>query len=500
MDWKNPQMTAPRRHFALPSSPLAAKRKGRRYGESALMPARQQPRHAKTRVRSLASGLAAAMLSPTLCAAQVAHDSPIDAAGSPKASIATTLFPPSGDPGGERARLGARGITYEIFYTNDTLANVSGGLKRGTINQGKLEGALSVDLGKLIGAPDLRFFANAFQIDNTGRMRRDYVGGLNTVAAIEGYPTLRLSELWLEQAFPGANLSVRFGQLAADTEFFFSDVSAVLLQSDWPTIAAQNLPRGGPAYPLSTPGVRLKYEPSRNVAVLVAVFNGDPAGPGEGEKVNPHGLNFRISDPPFLIGEAQFRRNHGKADTGLASTLKLGAWGHAGSFDDQRFARDGGLLAAGGAGAVAARHAGNFGLYGILDQQLYRLPGGGPDSGISMFLHTSLSPSDRNSIGFYLDGGVVMAGLVRSRPDDKLGLGFVYAQFSDALRAADQDRVRLSGLPGVIRDYELTLEASYQAQIVPGLKLQPAIAQVLRPNGDAARNATVLGLRTLIQY
>jgi hypothetical protein len=41
-----------------------------------------------------------------------------------------------------------------------------------------------------------------------------------------------------------------------------------------------NLPSGGAAYPLSTPGVRLKVDPVKNVSLLLAVLNGDPAGPG----------------------------------------------------------------------------------------------------------------------------------------------------------------------------------------------------------------------------
>src|SRR5947209_15351114 len=79
----------------------------------------------------------------------------------------------------------------------------------------------------------------------------------------------------------------------------------------------------------------------------VAVLNGDPAGPGPGDEQlrNRYGLNFRVSDPPFVIGEAQLRRNGGKEDAGLSTTLKLGGWGHFGQFDDQRFAVGGALLA-----------------------------------------------------------------------------------------------------------------------------------------------------------
>ena len=169
--------------------------------------------------------------------------------GRPEPSIATSL-PHDGDPAGYRKWLGDRGVVFGLEYTNDLLSNVRGGSRTGTIDQGKLQGLLTIDFGKLAGWDGLSLFSNFFQIHNTGRIRRDYVGGINTIAAIEAVPTTRLSELWLEQSLAGGKASVRVGQLAADTEFFFSGLSAMFLQSDWPTIAAVNLPSGGAAYPL----------------------------------------------------------------------------------------------------------------------------------------------------------------------------------------------------------------------------------------------------------
>jgi porin len=256
-------------------------------------------------------------------------------------SIATSL-PYNGDPDGRRKQLyHDDGIFYHFICTNDVLGNLSGGNKRGFINQGKLEAQFTADLGKLFGLKDLTFYANGFQINDTGRIRRDYVGGINTIAAIEATPTTRLSELWIEQKFLGGSASFRIGQLAADSEFFFSDLSSFLyLQSDWPTIAARDLPSGGPAYPLATPGARLKVDyqtNSINSSFLFAIFNGDPAGPcaGEPDTCDPYGLNFRLQDPPFMIEEAQFRFNRDKKVTGLAATYKIGAWEHAGKFQNQ---------------------------------------------------------------------------------------------------------------------------------------------------------------------
>jgi porin len=423
-----------------------------------------------------------------------------DSRGITAPSIATSL-PDNGDPEGVRARLASRGVTYNLYYTNDVLADVDGGSKRGLIDQGKLEGALTIDFTKS-GWQGLSLFANGFQIHNTGRIRRDYVGGINTIAAIEAVPTIRLSELWLEQKMLDGKASLRIGQLAADVEFFFSGLSTMFLQSDWATIAATNLPSGGPAYPLATPGVRFKYEPIAGTTLLFAVFNGDPAGPGEGDEQlrNLFGLNFRVQDPALVIGEAQFRRNTGKKDTGLASTLKVGAWGHFGKFDDQRVANDGTLLADPAGSGDPVRRKGNGGLYAVAEQQLYRPRGGDAESGVSVYGRISASPSDRNLIDFYVDGGVIFAGLVPHRPDDKFGVGVVYSRFSDSIQAFDRDVARFSGQPGTLRDFELNVELNYQYQVVPGWLVQPNLQFIAHPSGDASRDAIVVGARSFVHY
>jgi porin len=427
---------------------------------------------------------------------------PPDRDGITQPSIATSL-PDNGDPGGVRRDLATRGVTYNIYYTNDVLANVRGGNRRGAIDQGKLEGALTIDLEKAAGWQGLSFFANGFAIHNTGRIKRDYVGGINTIAAIEAVPTIRLSELWLEQKLLEGKASVRIGQLAADVEFFFSNLSTMFLQSDWATIAASNLPSGGPAYPLSTPAVRFKYDPTANVSLLFAVFNGDPAGPGpedEAQLRNRFGLNFRIRDPAFVIGETQLRANTGKRDEGLARTLKIGAWGHFGSFEDQRIADDATLLADPTGSGRPAKHRGNGGLYGVIEQQLYRPSGGDAESGISVYGRISASPSDRNPIDFYVDGGIIFAGLVPGRPDDRFGAGFIYSRFSDSVRAFDRDMARFSGVPGTLRDFEANLELNYQIQIVPGWIVQPNVQLIWHPSGDAERDAMVVGARSFWHY
>jgi len=416
-------------------------------------------------------------------------------------SVATSL-PQNGDASGMRKWLYDHGISYNFIYTNDVLSNLSGGIKRGTIDQGKLEDQLLIDLEKLLGWKSTTFYANAFEIYNTGRIRRDYVGGMNTIAAIEATPTVRLSELWLEHWF--GPVSFRVGQLAADAEFFYSDLSQIFLQSDWPTIGAVNLPGGGPAYPLSALGARIKYEFPKDASLLLAIFNGDPAGPcsGDPDTCNRYGLSFRLSDPAFMMGELQFRWNRGKDDTGLATTLKIGGWSHLGQFADQHYDNVGVSLASPASNGDPLLHRGDYGIYGVIDQQIYRPKGGDANSGIAIFNRSAISPSDRNLVNLEIDSGIVFAGMVPKRPDDTFGASVIYSRFSNSVRGFDQDQINFGTLTTPPRDYEINLELTYVAQIIPGWTVQPVYTYIWHPSGTGIRypDAQVAGVRSVIRY
>ena len=458
----------------------------------------------------MASRILIALLGCVLSAGAALADEEKWKDGVPPSSIATSL-PQNGDPGGMRKWLSERGLTYSFVLTSEVLGDVSGGVRTGAVFQGKLETIVKADLEKMFGLRGLNFFANSFQIHNTGGIRRDHVGSFNTISNIEALPTTRLSELWLEQSF-GDTFSIRFGQLAADAEFFISDYSVFLMTSDWPSITAQNLPSGGPAYPLSTPGIRLKFEPNKQLTFLAALFNGDPSGPGpeDAQIKNRYGLNFRVQDPPLLIGEAQYRYNQDKDAKGLAGIWRLGFWHHFGDFDSQRFDTAGRSLADPLSNGIARKLRGTSGIYGVVDHQLYRPPGGDKDSGISVFSRAGISAPDRNPVEFYLDGGIVFSGMLPKRPDDKVAATFLYSRISRDAAALDRDMIAFTGLPQPIRDYELNLALVYQAQIVPGWTIQPAFHYVFHPGGHvpdpnspvpvAIKDAAVFAVRSVITY
>ncbi len=421
--------------------------------------------------------------------------------GLPERTIATAL-PRSGDLLGHRRWLAERGVYYNFWYRADVLANVSGGYRRGVVNQGLFEPSLSVDFRRLAGLTGLRLYTNLFLIHNTGRMRRDFIGGINTIAVIEAAPTVRLSELWLEQRLLGGTVRLRGGQLVADADSFFAQTAEIFLQSDWPTIAALSLPSGGPAYPLSTPGLLLALDPGPGVTLQLGVFNGNPAGPGPGDEQrrNRDGLAFRTRDPALVLAEAQVSANQAPGDTRLARTLKLGGWAHLGRFDHQRLAEDGGPLADQAGSGIPLRLRGSWGLYAVGEHQLYRLRGGDAESGVTAFGRASVAPSDRSTISLYLDGGMVLSGLVATRPRDRFGFSMIYARFSDAVRGFDRNRNRLTSNGAVVRDFELNLELTYVAEVLAGFSLQPFLTRIWHPSGDMQRDALVVGFRSYLQF
>jgi porin len=413
---------------------------------------------------------------------------------------------PAGDPGGLRAAAEARGIAASMIYTNEILGNLSGGFRRHAVYAGKLDAQLSVDFGTLAGLPGLTFFANAFQIHDSGGLRDRTFGRLITVSNIEAYPSTRLSEIWLEQKWAGDRYGLRVGQLTADGEFFSADYGKIFISNDWPTITGANLPSGGPAYPLSTPGIRLRADPTENVSALLAIFNGDP---GDQKEVNRNGLRFPLRDPALIMGEVQYRYDQEKDAKGLAGAWRLGAFHRLGRSDDLRFDRTGLALLHPDSSGVARRLRGASGVYGVVDHQIWRPEGGTRDDGIAVYARLAGSPSDRSHIDLWADGGIVFSGLVPGRPHDKFGLSFIYAKIGDALRGADRDALAYGGGFMPTRSYEASVELTYAAQIVPGWVVQPDLQYVFRPAGGVEnpyrpgtiiKSGLILGLRSTITY
>ena len=419
----------------------------------------------------------------------------------------------SGDWGGARTRLSDAGISAGLTYIGEVQDNLSGGVTRGALPEGRLELSADFDLEKLAGWQGATVHANAFDLHGRG-VTTHKVGNLLDVSNIAATHTTRLFTLWLQQDLLDDTLSVRLGQLAADDEFLISPTAANFMNGTfgWAGIMSANLPSGGPAFPLAAPGVRVQVAPADDVTVLAAAFAGDPAGIGTNaaQRRNRHGTTFSLDGGTFYLGEVQYAIDSGD-DAGLPGVVKLGAWYHTGDFADQRFDTGGRSLADPASNGVAATNRGNYGIYGVVDRMVWKEPGS-EDRGLTLFLRAGGVPADRNQIHLYADGGAAYKGPIRGRDQDVLGLAVSYARIGGDASDRDEDARRFNSTASPVRDFEAVVELTYVAQIAPYWTLQPDLQYILHPGGNIAdpknaagrtasiADALVLGLRTTLKF
>lgn len=403
------------------------------------------------------------------------------------------------------------GIVFSRTYIGEILGNTSGGVRAGTIYAGRLDVGVDADLERSLGWRGARFHANMFQIHGDG-LSRSYIGNLLLVSGIEALPATRLYEFWIEQSLLGGALMIKVGQQPSDIEFIDSKYDDIFANSalGWPGITGVILPSGGPSPPLAVPGIRVKALLSERITAYLAIFDGDaaPPGPGDPQIKNPYGLLFRVHDPPWLIGQLKYGFDFGR-DL-LPGSITAGSWYHFGAFDDQRLTASGTSLADPIGNGEPARLRGNQGLFAVYEQKLVHSMLD-PSKGVGLFARVSASPSDRNLVSFYIDGGIQITGFSETRPNDKFGIGLICAKISDGARRLDRDLRQLVGIATPIRDYEAVLEMSYVAEIKPGVLVQPLFQYISHPSGGAPdpnqpnairrlKDAIVVGVRTAISF
>lgn len=404
-----------------------------------------------------------------------------------------------------------RGVKFAATYIGEVLGNVSGGLRRGAVYEGRLNLAVDLDLQKLAGWTQLSFHANVFQIHGQG-LSRDYLQNYFVVSGIEALPSTRLYEAYFEKKWVANEVSLKIGQLAADTEFFNTRYTDVLTNASmgWPAITSLNLLSGGPSPPLSAVGARVLFNVSENWSLLGGIFDGNQAGYGtnDPQERDRYGLNFRVSDPPLILGQVQYAWNNKKGDPNLTGSIKIGGWQNFGLSNDPYFASNGLSLANPLAGKPATLR-GNAGAWVVFEQQIYRVPKS-DDRGIGVFARVSGSPSPTSLVDAYADAGIEFIGLTGSRPDDKFGIAAGYAHVAKRVRALDYDFASRN-LSWPQRSYEGLLTAVYQYQIQDGWTVQPNFQYIIRPGagatdpfganpGRALRKASVLGLRSTLKF
>jgi porin len=426
-----------------------------------------------------------------------------------------------GDAGGLRTALGKFGITFGLQDINEVWGNASGGIQRGADYDGATLMSTALDTQRAFGWEGGTINVSAWNI--RGRSITDNLLNLQTASGILAAPTTRLWEVWYQQSFLDGRFDVKLGQQSLDQEFITSQYSGLFINTamGWPMLPSADLYAGGPAYPLSSLGVRLRGQLGGGFTALGGVFQDNPpGGPFDADSQllgsTRWGGNFNLRTGALFIAELQYALNQpstgdmddGHHATGLPGTYKLGVWFDTAPFPSQRFDNTGLSLADPNTAGVPQMLRNNFSIYGVMDQMIWRPADDSPRS-VGVFARVMGAPGNRNLINFSANAGVVLKAPLPDRDDDSLGIGFGVAKVSPSAGGLDADTAFFSGSPFPVRGSETFIEVTYQIQATGWWQLQPDFQYVFNPGGGIQNpnnpaqrvgNEAIFGLRSIITF
>jgi porin len=394
----------------------------------------------------------------------------------------------TGNWDGFRDTLKKDGIALAPVLTAEVFGNPSGGARRGAISDGLVNLPLDADLERATGGvlKDTTFHVNAFYIYGTS-LSQNYIGDFSNISNIAAYDTLRLDELWAQKAFWNKQITVKVGNMAVDNEFFQSTSAALFINGTFGafTLIANDVP-DAPVYPLASPGVRVQVLPDPRFYVMAGVYGLDNNSLPNVNNKNGTLFSFDRHSGVLVMTEAGYLLNQQPNDKGLPGSYRLGSWldtGNATTFASQ-------AAAANGTGQLQGAGA-NFGIYGVVDQQIYSHD----TEAISIFTRVGGAPSNTNFVDYYVDGGFNFTGFMPGRPLDLGGLAIARSHVSNDFSNAQEAE---GGLPSTA---ETVVEATYKVQLAPWWNVQPDFQYIVTPSGvQGSHNAVVLGLRTSVAF
>lgn len=423
-----------------------------------------------------------------------------------------------GNMWGLRHWLGQYGLTLAVQETSEVFDNMAGGLHQRAEYNGLTQVALQLDTQRAFGWYGGTFNVSALNIHGRN-FSVDNLGSLQTASGIEADATTRLWEAWYQQKFLDQDrIDVKIGQQSLDQEFMVSLNANYLINTmfGWPMLPSADMPGGGPAYPLSALGLRMRGKPNDSLTFLAGIFNGSPdKNPysNDSQINNAHGTSFPLGGGVLAIAEVQYAYPalgsmvSAEGSQPLSHLYKLGFWYDSESFSDQQYDTIGRSLADPLSNGNPSMHKDNYAIYAVADQMLWRSENV-DDRTLHFFTRIMGTPlTDRNLIDFSLNVGFILHEPFIGRDDDVVGIGIGYAHVSNSVSAFDRAQTTF-GTYTPSKTGETYIEATYQYQVTPWWQLQPDFQYVINPGAGALDHSTggklgneaVIGIRTNILF
>ena len=121
-----------------------------------------------------------------------------------------------------------------------------------------------------------------------------------------------------------------------------------------------------PVYPLASPGVRFQVIPTANFYLMAGVFGMDDNSNLATNNQNGTRFALTASSGMLIMSEMGYLLNQGPKDQGLQGTYRIGSFVHTADYAnwDSREATE-------PVNGPKENQGSNFGVYGVMDQQLY---------------------------------------------------------------------------------------------------------------------------------
>jgi carbohydrate-selective porin OprB len=399
-----------------------------------------------------------------------------------------------GDWNGARTKLENKGVTFDVYYTADALGNpLDSNSDFGA--WGRIRASMDVDFSKFTADKGLTFHATGLWQYGTD-LSKQYTFTAVDSTSLPSAHTVRLDSYFLQQYLLRNKLAVRAGQIAAYDSYGNSEYGASFINLAL-GYAHSNL--NSAAYlsfnPAGVPAFEVKVLPTDHVYVK-AMVESEERDPYHQD---PSGFNFHLGGPVFT-GEVGYMHDPPKPPAATSTMGKEpfitdhetgnypGVYRFGAGYDPHKFTD---LL-------TGNSVAGNYVLYGQIDQAVYRMGSRGVDKnrGIDLTYSQSYAPGDVTQYSDQLWVGARWIGPARGRwSKDTIGLGYV--------RTAVGSHYREMMISTKHKDLtsENLVEVNYMANITPWFLVQPVVQWFVKPQGDASRDTEfVVGFRTKVTF
>ncbi|WP_158807208.1 carbohydrate porin [Beijerinckia sp. L45] len=384
-------------------------------------------------------------------------------------------------------KLADHGIYLTGRTFNEGFANVSGGIKRGSLYEGFTAFGVDLDMNRIAGIHGGSI--HLLLDDLNGQPFLGYSGSayINN-KVFGGTAAARLNELSYEQSLFNDKLDVRFGRVTVGTEFDTSEIYCEFVTALCATPSGYSFTKGYPSYLTSSTAIVGQLTLPNSFYLNAGAYEDEPA------LAQQHHFNWpgRDWDPSLFRGvtvPVQFGYRTNYNNDPYPRSYDIGAFYDTGDYTDP-------LLNTAGLnrvrnGGVAKLDHGKSSVWAQAQQVVWR-PDMTSKRGITVFGAANVVTSGQTNIRDTIFAGFSWAGPMESRPNDKLNFVAQYVSLNDAYTTFVDSTLQKGGVSSTVSNDESFIELNYGIALAPGIAFKPFIDVIFNPDqvGIAKPSAT----------